>query len=319
MLKLFGRHHSQDRRRIEKAVGRTRQAWFGRMSRVFQRSQIDDDMWDELEELLFMADVGATTTMKLLDRLRERVADDGLATPNAAFDVLKTEMISLLTIGEDQGPVGHQDGPQVILMAGVNGVGKTTSISKLANMYHSEGKSVLLGAADTYRAAAIEQLQAWGERLGLNVIAHRQGADPGAVAFDTMQAARSRGIDMVIIDTAGRVHTKSNLMQELTKIRGVVERQTPEGSLQVILAMDATTGQNGLVQARAFSDAVECDGVFLTKLDGTAKGGMVLAIADELALPVLFIGTGEQPDDVAVFNARDFVEGLFPTGDTPDN
>ncbi len=319
MLKLFGRRDREDRKRIEWAVGRTRQTWFGRMSRVFQRSQIDDAMWDELEELLFSADVGAATTMKLLERLRGRVAEDGVATPDQAFRALKTEIASLLTIGERPEAVEPPDSPHVILVAGVNGVGKTTSIAKLASLYQAEGKSVLLGASDTYRAAAIEQLQAWGERLSLDVIAHRQGADPGAVAFDTVQAARSRGIDVVIIDTAGRIHTRSNLMQELIKIRGVIERQAPEGALQVILAMDATTGQNGLAQARAFSEAIQCDGVFLAKLDGTAKGGVVLAIADELGLPVLFVGTGEQPDDIAVFNPRDFVEGLFPTGDTPED
>jgi fused signal recognition particle receptor len=289
------------------------------MTRVFQRSQIDDAMWDELEELLFSADVGAGTTMKLLDQLRGRVAEYGLTAPPEALSALKTEMTSLLSVGDVVQAFEPKDRPLVLLMAGVNGVGKTTSVAKLASLYQAEGRRVLLGAGDTFRAAAIEQLQAWGERLGLDVIAHRQGADAGAVAFDTVQAARSRGVDVVIIDTAGRIHTRSNLMQELTKIRDVIGRQVAEGSLRVILTMDATTGQNGLVQARAFTDAIQCDGVFLAKLDGTAKGGVVLAIADELHLPVLFIGTGEQPDDIAVFDPRDFVEGLFPTAESSDD
>ena len=304
---------------MEQAVGRTRQTWFGRMTRVFQRSQIDDAMWDELEELLISADVGVSTTMKLLDQLRERIAENGFTAPAEAFNALKTEMTSLLTVGVGVQALEPEDRPLVLLMAGVNGAGKTTSIAKLASLYQAEGKRVLLGAGDTYRAAAIEQLQAWGERLGLDVIAHRHGADPGAVAFDTVQAARSREVDVVIIDTAGRIHTRTNLMQELTKIHGVIGRQVAEGSLRVILTMDATTGQNGLVQARAFTDAIQCDGVFLAKLDGTAKGGVVLAIADELGLPVLFIGTGEQPDDIAVFDPVDFVEGLFSTSDTGYN
>jgi fused signal recognition particle receptor len=289
------------------------------MTRVFQRSQIDDAMWDELEELLFSADVGAGTTMKLLDQLRGRVAEYGLTAPAEALSALKTEMTSLLSVGDVAQTFEPKDRPLVLLMAGVNGVGKTTSVAKLASLYQAEGKRVLLGAGDTFRAAAIEQLQAWGERLGLDVIAHRQGADAGAVAFDTVQAARSRGVDVVIIDTAGRIHTRSNLMQELTKIRDVIGRQVAEGSLRVILTMDATTGQNGLVQARAFTDAIQCDGVFLAKLDGTAKGGVVLAIADELHLPVLFIGTGEQPDDFALFDPRDFVEGLFSTAESPND
>jgi fused signal recognition particle receptor len=321
VLKLFGRRNrGDDKERIEQAVGRTRQTWFRRVTRVFQRSQIDDAMWDELEELLFSADVGASTTMKLLDQLRARVAEDRLTLPAEVFSALKSEMTSLLTVDEGANPFeppNPDNGPLIILLAGVNGVGKTTSIAKLANLYKAEGRQVLLGAGDTFRAAAIEQLQAWGERLGLDVISHRQGADPGAVAFDTVQAARSRGVDVVIIDTAGRIHTKSNLMQELTKIHGVIARQ--EGSLRVILTMDATTGQNGFVQARAFTDAIQCDGVFLAKLDGTAKGGVVLAIADELKLPVLFVGTGEQPDDIALFDPGDFVEGLFSSAETPDD
>jgi fused signal recognition particle receptor len=288
------------------------------MTRVFQRSQIDDDMWDELEELLISADVGVQTTMDLLDRLRDRIRSEGITKPADAFDALKSEMADFLRVEGGDQTMEVEEKPLVILMVGVNGVGKTTGIARLANLYKQEGKSILLGAGDTFRAAAIDQLQVWGDRLGLDVIAHRQGADPGAVAFDSVQAAQSRNSDVVIIDTAGRLHTRSNLMQELTKVRNVIARLGVARSLRVILAMDATTGQNGLAQARVFTETMKCDGVFLAKLDGTAKGGVVLAITQELKIPVLFIGTGEQPDDVAIFDPEDFVEGLFSSTDSDD-
>ncbi|MCH7800416.1 MAG: signal recognition particle-docking protein FtsY [Chloroflexi bacterium] len=318
MLRFFRRGKQQDKERTEKAVTRTRGAWFGRMTRVFQRSQIDDDMWDELEELLISADVGVNTTMKLLDSLRDRIRSEGITQPPDAFDALKSEMAEFLRIEGGDETMEVEELPLVILMVGVNGVGKTTAIARLANLYKEEGKSVLLGAGDTFRAAAIEQLQVWGDRLNLDVISHRQGADPGAVAFDSVQAAQSRKADVVIIDTAGRLHTRTNLMQELTKVRNVIARQGVARSLRVILAMDATTGQNGLIQARVFTEAIKCDGVFLAKLDGTAKGGVVLAITQELQLPVLFIGTGEQPEDIAVFDPDDFVEGLFSSANSED-
>lgn len=296
-------------------MDRTRRTWFGRMTRVFQRSQIDDAMWDDLEELLISADVGVETTMSLLDRLRDRIRSDGISRPADAFDALKSEMADSLRLPGSDAAMEVEEPPLVILMAGVNGVGKTTSIAKLASIYQAEGKTVLLGAGDTFRAAAIDQLRVWGDRLGLNVVAHNQGADPAAVAFDSVKASQSRGTDVVIIDTAGRLHTRSNLMQELAKVRNVIARQGVARSMKVILALDATTGQNGLIQARTFTDAIRCDGVFLAKLDGTAKGGVVLAITNELKLPVLFIGTGEQLEDVAVFDPEDFVEGLFSSGD----
>ena len=204
-----------------------------------------------------------------------------------------------------------EESPLVILMVGVNGVGKTTAIARLTKLYMDEGKSVLLGAGDTFRAAAIEQLQTWGSRLDVEVIAHRQGADSAAVAFDTIQASMSRDVDVAIIDTAGRLHTRSNLMTELRKIRNVIARQGVSRSQRVLLAMDATMGQNGLAQAKAFVSDMQCAGVFLAKLDGSAKGGVVLSIADELDLPVLFVGTGEGADDMAVFDADAFVDGLF--------
>ncbi len=311
MLRFLRRSEREDRERTRSAVRRTGQRWFQRMTSVFQRSQIDDDMWDELEEILISADVGVPTTMKLLDDLRDEVRDSGITRPEEAFDLLKDAMVEALTVEGASTIMQVEEPPLVILMVGVNGVGKTTAIARLAQLHIDSGNSVLLGAGDTFRAAAIEQLQTWGERLGVDVIAHRQGADSAAVAFDTIQAARSRGVDVVIIDTAGRLHTRSNLMTELRKMRNVIARQGVSRSQRVILAMDATTGQNGLIQARTFLEDMHCAGVFLAKLDGSAKGGVVLSITQELDLPVLFVGTGEGPADMAVFDARDFVEGLF--------
>ncbi len=319
LLRFFRRGDREDKNKTEQAVERTRRTWFRRVTRVFQRSQIDGEMWDELEELLISADVGVTTSMKLLDGLRDRIRSQAISRPDEALQELKAEMADLLSPKDGARAMETDEPPLVLLMAGVNGAGKTTSIAKLANLYKNEGKSVLLGAGDTFRAAAVEQLQTWGERLEIDVVAHGQGADPGAVAFDSVQAAVSRNADVVIIDTAGRLHTRSNLMDELKKIRNVIARQGVARSLKVVLTMDATTGQNGLIQARAFTEAIDCDGVFLSKLDGTAKGGVVLAIADDLDLPVLFIGTGEQPEDIAVFDAENFVDGLFSTADAAND
>jgi fused signal recognition particle receptor len=315
MLRFLRRRDKEkEKEKTEQAVKKTRQAWFGRVTTLFHRSQLDDQLWEELEELLISADVGVHTTQKLLERLRERIRAERIAQPEQALELLKQEMARILDVDGSTNRLEATQPPLVLLMVGVNGTGKTTSIAKLANLYREDGKRVVLGAADTFRAAAIEQLQTWGQRLGIEVIAHRQGADPGAVAFDTLQAARSRGADVAIIDTAGRLHTRSNLMEELKKIQRVLSRQEGGESIRALLALDATTGQNGLVQARSFTEAVKCEGVFLAKLDGTAKGGVVLAIADELKLPVLFIGTGEQPDDIAVFDPREFVEELFAQG-----
>ena len=281
------------------------------MAALLQVSHLDQDLWDDLEELLISADLGVSTAGRLLVRLRERVREERIGGPEQVINALKQEMVNILDVDGAHVSSDTAAPPHVLLMVGVNGVGKTTSIAKLANLYKNEGKTVLLGAADTFRAAAIEQLQAWGLRLGVDVIAHRPGADPAAVAFDAVQAARSRDADVVIIDTAGRLHTKLNLMEELKKIQRVISSRGGIDSQRVILTMDATTGQNGLLQARSFTETVHCDGVFLAKLDGTAKGGIVMAITEELNLPILYIGTGEQPDDMASFEANEFVEGLF--------
>ena len=311
MLRFFGRGEREDKAKTRSAVRKTGRRWFRRVAAVFQRGEIDDDMWDELEELLISADVGVSTSMKLLDALRDRVAADGITDPREAMDALKDEMERALAVDGAERALDVDEPPLVILMVGVNGVGKTTAIARLAKLYRDEGKTVLLGAADTFRAAAIEQLQTWGDRVGVDVIAHRRGADSAAVAFDTVQAAISRGVDVAIIDTAGRLHTRANLMAELRKVRNVIARQGVSRSQRVILTMDAATGQNGLSQARTFLKDMRCAGVFLAKLDGSAKGGAALAIADELALPILFVGVGESADDVAAFDPQAFVEGLF--------
>ena len=308
---LFGRDKEKDKQKTDAALESTRRSWFGQVATLFRRSRIDDDLWDELEETLILGDVGVATTQKILDSLRDRVRRESVSDPAAALEMLKQEISLLLQAGGAPPQMETVKPPLVLLVVGVNGVGKTTSIAKLASAYLEEGRSVLLGAADTFRAAAIDQLQEWGRRLEVDVVAHRPGADPASVAFDALSAARARGVDVVIIDTAGRLHTKSNLMEELKKIRRALSRQVEEDSQRVLLTLDATTGQNGLYQARAFVDAVKCDGVFLAKLDGTAKGGIAIAVADELGLPVLYVGTGERVADVAAFDPQAFAAGLF--------
>jgi fused signal recognition particle receptor len=285
--------------------------WSRTIGAIFRRTALDDDFWDDLEESLIVADVGAVTTMELLDTLRDRASDEGVKEPEAVRLMLREEMIRRLSETGDGG-VLSDDVDTAVLIVGVNGAGKTTTIAKLAHTAMANDRKVLLAAADTFRAGAIEQLQVWGDRVGVDVIAHKAGGDPGAVTFDAMEAARARKVNLVVIDTAGRLHTQSNLMDELKKIRGVVARQSGNFDQRVLLVIDGTTGQNGLIQARSFTEAVECDGVILTKLDGTARGGIVLAIAGELGLPVLFIGTGETLDDLAVFDPDEFVDALLP-------
>ena len=276
---------------------------------LFDRMAIDDEVWDELEELLISADVGLNTTVKLIDRVKQRVAEEKIDQGSLVRAALKSEMTRMLKIASPE-RTENPSPPRVILVVGVNGSGKTTSIAKLADSLKKSGRSVLLAAADTFRAAAIDQLKHWGERVGIDVIAHQPGADPGAVVFDALQAARSRQVDAVIIDTAGRLHTKFNLMEELKKVRRVAAKIDTTAPHEVILVLDATTGQNGLIQARYFTEAVGVTGIFLAKLDGTARGGIVLAICDELQIPIQFIGVGEKLEDMLPFNAETFVEEL---------
>jgi fused signal recognition particle receptor len=277
--------------------------------RLFDRAAIDEAVWTDLEELLVAADVGVATTEKLIERVKQRVKEERISDSSLVRSALQTEMVNILKI-DNQGVLPATSVPKVILAVGVNGGGKTTSIAKLAYRSKREGKRVILAAADTFRAAAIDQLHRWAERIGVEVIAHQPGADPGAVVYDAIQAAHSRGADEVIIDTAGRLHTKLNLMEELKKIKRVAAKGDPTAPHEVILVLDATTGQNGLAQARYFTDAVGVTGIFLAKLDGTAKGGIVLAICDELKIPIQYIGTGETLEDMAMFDAESFVESL---------
>ncbi|MFC1861563.1 signal recognition particle-docking protein FtsY, partial [Chloroflexota bacterium] len=280
-----------------------------RAMRLFDRIAVDEDVWEELEELLISADVGMDTTEKLLGTVKRRVKEEKMNDGSMVRATLKQEMVNILKI--DIRETGNNpDLPRIILVLGVNGSGKTTSIAKLANNLKKEGREVMLAAADTFRAAAIDQLKHWAERVGVDIVAHQPGADPGAVVYDAIQAARSRHMQELIIDTAGRLHTKFNLMEELKKIKRVAARDDATAPHEVILVMDATTGQNGLAQAKHFTEASGVTCVFLAKLDGTAKGGIVLAICDQLKIPVRFIGVGEQPEDMALFDAETFVEAL---------
>lgn len=299
--------------KFEKAVKRSREGWFARVVHLFDRAAIEETLWDELEELLISADVGVATTTKLIERVKERVSRERLMEAPQIRSALKEEMVAMLRgdAAPREAPLAlAPSGPTVILVVGVNGTGKTLSIAKLAYSFKGQGKRVIMAAADTFRAAAIDQLKILGQRVGAEVVSHQPGADPGAVVFDSLEAARGRHADVVIIDTAGRLHTKFNLMEELKKIKRVASRSDPQAPHEVLLVLDATTGQNGLSQARYFTDAVGVTGVFLAKLDGTAKGGIVLAICDELEMPILFIGTGEALDDLAPFDAQTFVEAL---------
>ena len=304
---LFGRS-----KKMQDSLTRTRQSFFGQITRLFGANEITEETWEELEELLILADVGASTTVEVVGKVRARVDRERVTDARRAQEFLKEELLALLNI---TGPAIPGRVPlRIFLIVGVNGSGKTTSIAKLAYHYQQLDKKVMLAAADTFRAAAIDQLKLWGERLDVEVISHQPGADPGAVVFDAIQAAQKRSVDVLIIDTAGRLHTKYNLMQELKKVRNVVVKALPGAPHETLLVLDGTTGQNALSQARHFKEAVEVTGVVLAKLDGTAKGGMVFTIAKELALSIHYVGTGEKLQDLDEFYAEDFVNGLFDAG-----
>ncbi|MDA0263210.1 MAG: signal recognition particle-docking protein FtsY [Chloroflexi bacterium] len=314
MLRFFKRNRQQDIEHTQDAVKPSRERWFGRILGVLRSSKLDDALWEELEEILISSDVGVDTALSIIEDLKSTVKERKLESGDEVFQSLKDTLVAGMST-ENAESVWMDDsevtGPYVILMVGVNGVGKTTSIAKLAHHFTQDGKKVVLGAADTFRAAAAEQLEILGKQIGVDVIRHESGADPGAVAYDAYQAATARQADVLIIDTAGRLHTKSNLMEELRKVHRVLARLEAKAPHQVILTLDATTGLNGLAQAKSFKEAVDCTGIFLAKLDGTARGGIVLAINRELKVPILFIGTGEKVSDLAPFDTRDFVESLL--------
>ncbi|MCP4643439.1 MAG: signal recognition particle-docking protein FtsY [bacterium] len=297
--------------RLRERLTKTRSGIVDNVRKVFSRhTRIDDDVFDELEEILIGADVGVETTMQIVEDLRETAKEKRLEDPQDLYEVLKEELVELLEPGDHT--LGWKaDGPHVTLVVGVNGSGKTTTIGKLASHLTAEGKTVLLGAADTFRAAAVEQLAIWSERTGVAIIKHGDGADPAAVAYDAADAADARKVDCLIIDTAGRLHTKVNLMEELRKIQRVVGKRLPGAPHDVLLVLDATTGQNGLQQAKQFTEALNVTGIVLTKLDGTAKGGIVVAIQRHLGIPIKLIGVGEGVDDLQPFQAREFVEAIF--------
>ena len=296
--------------KLKACLAKTKNSFFGKINSIFKSfRRVDEDLMDELEEALITGDVGVETTEEVLDELRSRIKEKKLTEPEEVkaelFDILR----SLIGDGE---PIAYEDGKlTVVLVVGVNGVGKTTSIAKMANVFKSDGKKVLLCAADTFRAAAIDQIGIWADRIGVELIKQSEGSDPAAVVFDAVHAAKKRGADILIIDTAGRLHNKKNLMTELEKINRVVDKELPDCLRETILVLDATTGQNAVVQAREFKDAANITGLALTKLDGSAKGGIVFSVKRELGIPMKFIGVGEKADDLQPFNADEFIEALF--------
>lgn len=296
--------------KLKAGLNKFRQGFVEKVEEIFTgRKPIDEELLEELEETMIQADVGIKTTMELVDKLRAAYKKKEIADSSEVKGWLQKEIALIL---QQERSVLHLEGnPAVILVVGVNGVGKTTSIGKIATKFRNEGRKVLIAAADTFRAAAIEQLEVWGNRANVDVIKHHEGADPGAVVFDALQAAKARKSEIIIVDTAGRLHTKDNLMEELKKIKRIVERETGSAPSEVLLVLDATTGQNGLSQAKNFKEAVDVTGIVLTKLDGTAKGGVVIAIGAELGLPIKFIGVGEGVDDLQEFDSEKFVTALF--------
>ena len=295
--------------KLKNGLRKTKNSMMGKIEGLLKRfSKIDEELFEELEETLILCDIGVNTSVKICDELRERVKKDNVKEPEKIRDMLKDVITDML--GEDQ-PLDMSTTPSVILVIGVNGVGKTTTIGKLSYSLHQQGKKVIVAAADTFRAAAIDQLEVWTQRAGVDIIKHNEGSDPAAVVFDALTAAKSRKADVVICDTAGRLHNKKNLMDELKKIARIVHQQAEGCALEVLLALDATTGQNAVNQAKQFNEVADITGIILTKLDGTAKGGIVISITDDLKIPVKLITVGEQIDDLQNFVAKDFVDALF--------
>ena len=295
--------------KIKDGLSKTRSALSSTLGELFAGSEIDDDFYDELEECLILADLGVDTALKATEALRKTVKEQHLKTAEEAKDALKNILVQMLDVGEPG--LNLSTKPAVVLVIGVNGVGKTTTIGKLATQLTKQGKNVLLVAGDTFRAAAADQLEIWSQRAGAAIVRQHEGADPASVVFDGIQSARAKGVDVILVDTAGRLHNKQNLMNELGKISRIVDRELPDAAKEVLLVLDGTTGQNGLIQAKQFKEIAGVTSVALTKLDGTAKGGIVIAVADSLQIPVKYIGVGEQAEDLMAFDARAFVEALL--------
>lgn len=323
-MSLFKRIFSREKKEtLDKGLEKTKQSVFTKLSRAIAgKSTVDDEVLDNLEEVLVTSDVGVKTTLKIIERIEERVSRDKYMNVSELNAILKNEIAELLSDAEggdgEDFSIPETEGPYVIMVVGVNGVGKTTTIGKLAHQFKARGKKVVLGAADTFRAAAVDQLCIWGERTGVPVVKQGMGSDPASVAYDTLESAVSQNADVVLIDTAGRLHNKVNLMNELTKIRRVMQKILPNAPHDVMLVLDGSTGQNAVEQARQFTKATEVSSLALTKIDGTAKGGVVIGISDEFQIPVRYIGVGEGIDDLQVFNKYEFVDSLFGSASTEE-
>jgi hypothetical protein len=313
---IFGFFNKSKKETLDKGLEKTKQSVFSKLTRaVAGKSKVDDEVLDDLEEILITSDVGVDTTLKIIERIEARVARDKYVSTSELNNILKEEITALLsennTQDNDNWDLPQTGNPYVILVVGVNGVGKTTTIGKLAHQFKQAGKKVYLGAADTFRAAAVEQICIWGERVGVPVVKQQMGSDPASVAFDTLSSAKANGADVVIIDTAGRLHNKVGLMNELKKIKEVMKKVLPEAPNEVLLVLDGSTGQNAFEQAKQFSAVTNITALAITKLDGTAKGGVVIGISDQLKVPVKYIGLGEGMEDLQLFNRRHFVDSLF--------
>lgn len=312
---LFGLFNKDKKKKLDEGLDKTKESFFSKLSRaVVGKSKVDDEVLDNLEEVLVTSDVGVDTTLKIIDRIEERVARDKYVGTTELNKILREEIIELLaennTVDGLEFSLPNKK-PYVIMVVGVNGVGKTTTIGKLAYQFKKQGKKVVLGAADTFRAAAIDQLKIWSERVDVPIIAQKMGSDPASVAFDTLKSAEAADADVVIIDTAGRLHNKINLMNELTKIKKVMQKVVEDAPHEILLVLDASTGQNAIEQAKQFTKATEVNALALTKLDGTAKGGVVIGISDQFKIPVKYIGVGEKMEDLQVFHRKEFVDSLF--------
>jgi len=315
-MALFGLFSKENKESLDKGLEKTKSSFFSKLGKaVVGKSKVDDEVLDDLEEVLITSDVGVDTTVKIIERIEERVAKDKYLNIEELDQILRNEIAELLSENNTEEiqdfSLPPEIKPYVILVVGVNGVGKTTTIGKLASQFKEKGMSVILGAADTFRAAAVEQLVLWGERVGVPVVSQGMNADPASVAFDAVKQGVEKQVDVVIIDTAGRLHTKVNLMNELTKIKRVIQKFIEEAPHEVLLILDGSTGQNAVIQAREFTKATNVTGMAITKLDGTAKGGVVIGISDEFKIPVKYIGVGEKVEDLQVFNKYEFVDSLF--------
>jgi fused signal recognition particle receptor len=315
-MALFNIFSKDKKEALDKGLSKTKENFFSKLGRaVAGKSKVDDEVLDNLEEILVTSDVGVDTTLKIIERIEKRVASDKYLGTQELNKILREEIANLLSENNTEDykefEIPKVDGPYVIMVVGVNGVGKTTTIGKLAYQFKKAGKSVMLGASDTFRAAAVDQLKIWAERVGVPIVEQGMNADPASVAFDTLQSAKAKNIDVVIIDTAGRLHNKVNLMNELSKIKRVMQKVIPDAPHEILLVLDGSTGQNAYEQAKQFSKATEINALAITKLDGTAKGGVVIGISDQFKIPVKYIGVGEKMDDLQVFNKMEFVDSLF--------